>query len=107
LDIWHALIFRRWSINRIYFSAQIFCGRINYVAVMFEIRHDGIPRTYRDLKMTAYDAARLAKERSKVVKIEIVDLTTGEKVQIPEDRRATPELRRGCAPTSGSFVATG
>jgi hypothetical protein len=74
---------------------------------MFEIRHDGIPRTYRDLKMTAYDAARLAKERSKDVKIEIVDLTTGEKVQIPEDRRATPELRRGCAPTSGSFVATG
>jgi hypothetical protein len=55
---------------------------------MFEIRHNGIPRTYRDVRGVAYDAARFAKERAKGDIIEIVDLATGAKVVMLEDGRA-------------------
>ena len=30
---------------------------------MFEIRHNGIPRSYRDVKSVAYEAARCGKAR--------------------------------------------
>lgn len=56
---------------------------------MFEIRHNGIPRTYRDVKAVAYDATRWAKERAKGDIIEIVDLTTGKKVVMLGDGRAS------------------
>ena len=52
---------------------------------MFEIRHNGVPRSYRDVKAVAYEAARLA--RCKTDKIEIVDMDTGDKVVMLEDGR--------------------
>lgn len=54
---------------------------------MFEIRHNGIPRSYRDLKATAYEAARVGKARCRDEIIEIVDLETGVKVVMLEDGR--------------------
>jgi hypothetical protein len=32
---------------------------------MVEIRHNGVPRSYRDIKNVAYETARFAKERAK------------------------------------------
>jgi hypothetical protein len=54
---------------------------------MFEIRHNGVPRSYRDIKNVAYEAARFAKERAKSDIIEIIDLATGTKVVMLEDGR--------------------
>jgi hypothetical protein len=54
---------------------------------MFEIRHNGSPRTYRDNKDTAYDAARFAKSRAKDDIIEIVDLVAGTKSVMFDDGR--------------------
>ena len=54
---------------------------------MFEIRHNGVPRSYRDMKNVAYEAARFAKERAKGDIIEIVDLATGAKLVMLEDGR--------------------
>jgi hypothetical protein len=56
---------------------------------MFEIRHNGIPRTYRDIKRVAYEAARFAKERWKHDVIEIVDMTTDEKMLMHADGRTS------------------
>jgi hypothetical protein len=56
---------------------------------VFEIRHNGIPRTYRDLKSVAYEAARFAKERFKSDLIEIVDLSDGASVQMLQDGRTS------------------
>lgn len=53
----------------------------------FEIRLNDIPRTYRDVKDVAYDAARIIKKRHPGDIIEIVDMSTGEKIQILEDGR--------------------
>jgi hypothetical protein len=39
----------------------------------FQILHNVVPRTYRDNKETAYEAARFAKSRSRGDVIEIVD----------------------------------
>jgi hypothetical protein len=44
---------------------------------MYEIRHNGIPRSYRDLQATAYEAARFGKARAPGDVIEIVDLSLG------------------------------
>ncbi len=54
---------------------------------MYEIRNNGIARSYRDLKSTAYDAARCGKVRCRDEIIEIVDLETGVKVVMLEDGR--------------------
>ena len=54
---------------------------------MFEIRHNGVPRSYRDIKNVAYEAARLGKERAKGDIIEVIDLAAGAKVVILEDVR--------------------
>jgi hypothetical protein len=43
---------------------------------MYEIRHNGVPRSYRDVKSVAYEAARVGKARCRDEIIEIVDLET-------------------------------
>ena len=53
----------------------------------FEIWHNGVPRTYRDKKETAFEAARFAKARSRNDLIEIVDCSTGTKLIMLEDGR--------------------
>jgi hypothetical protein len=47
----------------------------------YEIRHNGIPRSYRDKKEAALDAARCGKERFKDDKIEVIDRSTGEPIK--------------------------
>jgi len=54
----------------------------------FDILHNGVPRTFRDLKACAYEAARFAKGRAKGDIIEIVDRATGAKSIILKDGRA-------------------
>jgi hypothetical protein len=56
---------------------------------MYEIRHNGIPRSYRDLRATAYDAARLGKARTPTDIIEIVDMTSDTKVVMHADGRTS------------------
>jgi hypothetical protein len=53
----------------------------------YEIRHNGVPRTFRDVKAVAFDAARFAKARHPTDLIEIVDLATGEKLLMLQDGR--------------------
>ena len=53
----------------------------------FEILHNGVPRSFRDVKATAYEAARFAKARNKGDIIEIVDRSTGAKLVMLEDGR--------------------
>jgi hypothetical protein len=65
----------------------MFWFRIVYLIAMFEIRHNGVPRSYRDVKSVAFEAARFAKERAKGDIIEIVDLSDGTKLVILEDGR--------------------
>lgn len=43
----------------------------------FQILHNGVPRTFRDKRETAFEAARYAKSKSRGELIEIVDLSTG------------------------------
>ena len=56
---------------------------------MYEIKHNGIPRSYRDLRATAYDAARLGKARTPTDVIEIVDMASGAKVVMHADGRTS------------------
>ena len=53
----------------------------------FEIRHNGVPRTYRDRKDVAYEAARFAKCSHPADIIEIVECATGSKVIMLADGR--------------------
>ena len=53
----------------------------------FEIRHNGVPRTYRDRKDVAYEAARFAKSSHPADIIEIVECATGSKVIMLPDGR--------------------
>ena len=53
----------------------------------FEIRVNGTPRTFRDRKDMAYDAARLLKTKNPRAIIEIVDCSTGLKSVMLEDGR--------------------
>jgi len=50
-------------------------------------RISATPRSYRDKKETAYEAARFAKNRTKGELIEIVDRSTGAKLSMLEDGR--------------------
>ena len=54
----------------------------------FEIRHNGVPRTFRDKREMAYEAARFAKSKAKGEIIELIDRSTGAKLTLPEDGRA-------------------
>ena len=58
-----------------------------HIPIMYEIRHNGVPRSYRDLKSTAFDATRFAKRRCKDEIIEIVDMDSGAKILMLEDGR--------------------
>ena len=51
------------------------------------IRHNNIPRTYRDTKPAAFDAGRVAKGKASGEVIEIIDRSTGQKLLILEDGR--------------------
>ena len=53
----------------------------------YEIWHDGVPRTFRDRKEIAYEAALFAKAKAKSDIIEIVDCSTGEKTIVLTDGR--------------------
>ena len=53
----------------------------------FDILHNGVPRTFRDMKATAYEAARYAKSKAKGDIIEIIDRATGTRIVMLEDGR--------------------
>ena len=51
----------------------------------FDILHNGVPRTFRDQKVTAYEAARFAKTQNPADIIEIVDRANGTKLVMLAD----------------------
>jgi len=53
----------------------------------FELLIDGVQRTFRDVKASAYDAARELKRRNRNNIIEIRDRSTGQKQIMLEDGR--------------------
>ena len=53
----------------------------------YEIRHNGVARSFRDVKESAFDAARFGKARNPGDIIEIVDRSTGTKVIMLTDGR--------------------
>jgi len=46
----------------------------------FDILHNGVPRTFRDQKALAYEAARFAKTQNPADLIEIIDRANGTKL---------------------------
>jgi hypothetical protein len=75
-----------------------FCGReSSSLAVMkngifrdeegYDILHNGVHRTFRDVQATAFEAARYAKSRNPKDIIEIRDRSSGEKLIMLEDGR--------------------
>jgi hypothetical protein len=53
----------------------------------YDILYNGVPRTFRDRKDIAFEAARYAKSKSTADIIEIRDRATGEKFIMLEDGR--------------------
>jgi hypothetical protein len=53
----------------------------------YQILHNGVPRTFRDNRETAFEAARFAKSKARGELIEIVDRSTGTKLVMFEDGR--------------------
>jgi hypothetical protein len=53
----------------------------------YEIWHNGVPRTFRDRKEIAYEAARFAKAKAKGDIIQILDCSTGAKTIVLADGR--------------------
>ena len=53
----------------------------------YDILHNGVPRTFRDRREMAYEAARFAKGRHPADIIEIVDRSTGQKLVMLADGR--------------------
>jgi hypothetical protein len=53
----------------------------------YQILHNGVPRTFRDKRETAFEAARFAKSWARGEIIEIVDRSTGTKLVMLEDGR--------------------
>ena len=51
----------------------------------FDILHNGMPRTFRDQKAMAYEAARFAKTQNPADIIEIVDRSNGTKLVMLAD----------------------
>lgn len=62
-------------------------NRVN--ASGFEILINGMPRTFRDRRDIAYDAARFLKSRNRTAIVEVVDCSTGQKAVMLEDGRLT------------------
>ncbi len=56
------------------------------MGAMFEIKVDGVPRSYRDVRETAIEAARFLQQRNPAAKIAVTDLRDGSNV--PFDRPA-------------------
>ena len=54
---------------------------------VIKILHDGVPRTFRDRRETALEAAQFAKSRAKGDIIELRDCATGEKLVMMADGR--------------------
>jgi len=55
----------------------------------FDILINGIPRTFRDRRDIAYEAARFLKSKNRDAIVEIVDCSTGQKTIVQEDGRLT------------------
>ena len=55
----------------------------------FEILINGVPRTFRDRRDMAYEAARLLKAKNRMAIVEVVDCSTGQKAIMQEDSRLT------------------
>ena len=53
----------------------------------FDIRVNGVPRTFRDRKQPAYGAPPLIKRKAKNDIVEIVDRSTGKKMVMLADER--------------------
>ena len=53
----------------------------------YEIRYNGMIRTFRDSRQAAFDAARFAKAKARDQIIEIVERSTGTKIVMMEDGR--------------------
>ena len=53
----------------------------------FDILHNGMPRTFRDQKVMAYEAARFAKTQRPADIIEIVDRSNGTRLVMLADGR--------------------
>jgi len=53
----------------------------------FQILHNGVPRTFRNQRETAFEAARYAKGKARGEIIEIRDCATGTKLVMLEDCR--------------------
>jgi hypothetical protein len=53
----------------------------------YEILHNGIPRTYRDDKQFAIEAAIYAKQRCPRDEIELHDMATGQRQRVLPDGR--------------------
>jgi hypothetical protein len=53
----------------------------------FDILHNGMPRTFRDQKAMAYEAAHFAKTQNPADLIEIVDRANGTKLVMLADGR--------------------
>jgi hypothetical protein len=53
----------------------------------FDILHNGVPRTFKDDRETAFEAARYAKSKARGEIIGIVDRSTGTKLLMQEDGR--------------------
>lgn len=53
----------------------------------YDITVNGVPRTFRDAKESAFDAARIIKRRNKGEIVEIVDRSTGAKSIMLQDGR--------------------
>lgn len=71
---------------------RVFASQGNYVAMPdtklgFDILINGTPRTFRDRKDTAYDAARLLKSNNPKELIEVMDRSTGQRSVMLADGR--------------------
>jgi hypothetical protein len=66
----------------------------------FEIRHNGVSRTFRDTKAAAYDAARFAKSNARGDIIEIVE--TGCHLRLP-GTQGVPASLCGAAAGGGPY----
>ena len=73
-------------------TRAFFCRRLPSSRQMldnqgFEIPHNGVPRTFRDKRETAFEAARYAKGKARGDIIEIRECATGTKLVMLEDGR--------------------
>jgi hypothetical protein len=83
------------TLGAIYFRRlRLDLVRIVYVDWMrdnegYEIRNNGVARSFRDKRETAFDAARFGKSRNPRDRIEVLDRATGNKLIMLADGRVT------------------